>query len=58
MYRDGNSDMMFVTNRGLSDACTAVGSHLNQVSDSVVVSFFLKLFPFSLVLHSETALCH
>ncbi|XP_066335646.1 uncharacterized protein [Miscanthus floridulus] len=32
------SDMMFVTKRGLSDACTAVGNHLDQVSDSVVVT--------------------
>lgn len=51
--------MMFVTKRGLAEACTAVGSHLDQVSDSVVVSFFLNcLFPFSLALHSETALRH
>ncbi|KAG0516428.1 hypothetical protein BDA96_09G002300 [Sorghum bicolor] len=32
------SDMMFVTKRGLAEACTAVGSHLDQVSDSVVVT--------------------
>jgi hypothetical protein len=32
--------MMFVTRRGLSEACSAVGSHLDKVSDSVVVSFF------------------
>lgn len=33
------SDMMFVTNRGLSDACKTVGSQLDQVSDSVIVSY-------------------
>ncbi|KAG2615796.1 uncharacterized protein LOC120667094 [Panicum virgatum] len=32
------SDMMFVTKRGLSDACNVVGSQLDQVSDSVVVT--------------------
>ncbi|KAL5655664.1 hypothetical protein ACJX0J_034983, partial [Zea mays] len=32
------SDMMFVTRRGLSEACSAVGSHLDKVSDSVVVT--------------------
>ncbi|TVU18436.1 hypothetical protein EJB05_34537 [Eragrostis curvula] len=32
------SDMMFVTNRGLSDACKVVGGQLDQVSDSVIVT--------------------
>ncbi|RLN30017.1 hypothetical protein C2845_PM05G09620 [Panicum miliaceum] len=32
------SDMMFVTKRGLSDACNVVGSQLDQVSDTVVVT--------------------
>ncbi|XP_062230455.1 uncharacterized protein LOC133928239 isoform X2 [Phragmites australis] len=32
------SDMMFVTKRGLSDACNVVGSQLDQVSDSVIVT--------------------
>ncbi|GJM94261.1 hypothetical protein PR202_ga10891 [Eleusine coracana subsp. coracana] len=32
------SDMMFVTNRGLSDACKTVGGQLDQVSDSVIVT--------------------
>ncbi|KAL6624648.1 hypothetical protein ACP70R_031969 [Stipagrostis hirtigluma subsp. patula] len=32
------SDMMFVTKRGLSDACNVVGNQLDQVSDSVVVT--------------------
>lgn len=41
--------MMFVTKRGLSDACNVVGGQLNQVSDTVTVSFILFLF--SLVLH-------
>jgi hypothetical protein len=33
-------DMMFVTKRGLSDACNVVGKQVDQVSDSVNVSFF------------------
>jgi hypothetical protein len=33
--------MMFVTKRGLSDACNAVGNQVDQVSDSVNVSFFV-----------------
>uniref|UniRef100_K3ZC64 DUF1664 domain-containing protein n=1 Tax=Setaria italica TaxID=4555 RepID=K3ZC64_SETIT len=32
------SDMMFVTKRGLSEACNVVGSQLDQVSDAVVVT--------------------
>ncbi|KAL6865162.1 hypothetical protein ACP4OV_016313 [Aristida adscensionis] len=32
------SDMMFVTKRGLSDACNVVGGQLDQVSDSVTVT--------------------
>ncbi|CAL4903402.1 unnamed protein product [Urochloa decumbens] len=32
------SDMMFVTKRGLSDACNVVGSQLDQVSDNVLVT--------------------
>ncbi|CAN6340387.1 unnamed protein product [Urochloa humidicola] len=32
------SDMMFVTKRGLSDACNVVGSQLDQVSDTVLVT--------------------
>ncbi|XP_062180558.1 uncharacterized protein LOC133884958 [Phragmites australis] len=32
------SDMMFVTKHGLSDACNVVGSQLDQVSDSVIVT--------------------
>uniref|UniRef100_A0A0A9CME9 DUF1664 domain-containing protein n=1 Tax=Arundo donax TaxID=35708 RepID=A0A0A9CME9_ARUDO len=31
-------DMMFVTKRGLTDACNVVGSQLDQVSDSVIVT--------------------
>ncbi|XP_020110763.1 uncharacterized protein LOC109725808 [Ananas comosus] len=32
------SDMMFVTRRGLSDACTAVGKQLEQVSSSIAAA--------------------
>lgn len=32
------SGLMFVTKRGLSDACNVVGSQLDQVSDSVIVT--------------------
>ncbi|OEL24487.1 hypothetical protein BAE44_0014494 [Dichanthelium oligosanthes] len=32
------SDLMFVTKRGLADACNVVGSQLDQVSDTVVVT--------------------
>jgi hypothetical protein len=38
-------DMMFVTKRGLSDACNVVGKQIDQVSDSVNVSFFVHLLP-------------
>jgi hypothetical protein len=35
--------MMFVTKRGLSDACNVVGKQVDQVSESVNVSFFSRL---------------
>jgi hypothetical protein len=35
--------MMFVTKRGLSDACNVVGNQVDQVSDSVNVSFFVHV---------------
>jgi hypothetical protein len=34
------SDMMFVTKRGLSEACNVVGSQLDQVSDTLIVTYF------------------
>jgi hypothetical protein len=37
--------MMFVMKRGLSDACNVVGKQIDQVSDSVNVSFFVHLLP-------------
>jgi hypothetical protein len=35
---------MFVTKRGLSDACNVVGKQLDQVSESVHVSFFVLYY--------------
>lgn len=41
------SDMMFVTRRGLTDACSAVGKQLDHISSSISVSFHEKLQFFS-----------
>jgi hypothetical protein len=51
------SDMMFVTKRGLSEACNVVGSQLDQVSDTVIVSFIVTYFCFHLCCIQSYRLC-